>query len=143
VNRRTRYAAHRKHLSTSYQISTMEAFASCNAKSYNPLAASFLFVGGFWLPPIVKSRMTGLAEEVLQWQQLGNPLSIPLVIGSFLLQLIGPCVYVMVFENIEGEVDGLCHATREFVPTSESVSRHLSLEPVRPPRRMVRLEAGF
>ena len=54
-------------------------------KKYNPLAVIIFLLGlGILAAAIVKSRMTGLAEESFSMAATG----IAVVIGSFLLQLI-------------------------------------------------------
>src|SRR5262249_6086054 len=71
-------------------------------KKYNPLAVIIFLLGpGTLAAAIVKSRMTGLAEESLSMAATG----IAVVIGSFLLQLIWPLrVSVLVLRTSSGEV---------------------------------------
>src|SRR5215471_3788832 len=92
---------------------TSEAFASCNAKSIIRGLSSSLFSGWvFWLPQLVKSRMTGLAEESFSMAATG----IAVAIGSFLLQLIWPRrVYVLVLRISSGDVDAIVSRDGEFV----------------------------
>src|SRR5262245_54179485 len=82
---------------TSYQISNIGSVRVMQRKKYNPLAVIVFLLGlGIVAAAIVKSRMTGLAEESFSMAATG----IAVVIGSFLLQLIWPCVCAG-FENIE------------------------------------------
>ena len=100
-------------------------------KKYNPLAAIIFVLGlGIVAAAIVKSRMTGLAEESFSMAATG----IAVVIGSFLLQLIWPSrVYVLVLRTSSGEVDAIVSRNKEFV-SNELLSRHLSFAPGEPPR---------
>jgi len=92
---------------------TSEAFASCNAKKYNPLAVIIFLLGlGILAAAMVKSRMTGLAEESFSMAATG----IAVVIGAFLLQLIWPLrVYVLVLGTSGGDVDAVVSRNKEFV----------------------------
>jgi hypothetical protein len=67
---------------------------------------------GILVAAMVKSRMTGLAEESFPMAATG----IAVVIGSFLLQLIWPLrVYVLVLRTSSGEVDAIVSRNKEFV----------------------------
>jgi len=82
---------------TTYQISNIGSVRVMQRKKYNPLAAIIFVLGlGIVAAAIVKSRMTGLAEESFSMAATG----IAVVIGSFLLQLIWAGVRAG-FENIE------------------------------------------
>jgi hypothetical protein len=82
-------------------------------KKYNPLAIIISLLGlGILAAAIVKSRMTGLAEESFSMAATG----IAVVTGSFLLQLIWPLrVYVLVLRTSSGEVDAIVSRNKEFV----------------------------
>ena len=81
-------------------------------KKYNPLAVIIFLLGlGILAAAIVKSRMTGLAEESSM-----AATGIVVVIGSFLLQLIWPLrVYVLVLRTSSGDVDAIVSRNNEFV----------------------------
>src|SRR5262245_59973650 len=92
---------------TSYQISHIGSVRVMQRKKYNPLAVISTLAAA-----IVKSRMTGLAEESFSMAATG----IAVVIGSFLLQLIWPLrVYVLVLRTSSGEVDAIVSRNKEFV----------------------------
>ena len=93
-------------------------------KKYNPLAVIIFLLGlGILAAAIVKSRMTGLAEESSM-----AATGIVVVIGSFLLQLIWPLrVYVLVLRTSSGDVDAIMSRNKELFPTFRKLlSRHLS-----------------
>jgi len=81
-------------------------------KKYNPLAVIIFVLGlGILVAAMVKSRMTGLAEESFSMEATG----IAVVIGSFLLQLILQLrVYVLVWTS-SGEADAIVSRNKEFV----------------------------
>src|SRR5215471_5554761 len=81
---------------TSYQISNIGSVRVMRRKKYNPLAVIIFLLGlGIVAAAIVKSRMTGLAEESSM-----AATGIAIVIGSILLQLIWPLrVYVLVLRT--------------------------------------------
>src|SRR6516162_8344929 len=81
-------------------------------KKYNPLAVIIFLLGlGILAAAIVKSRMTGLAEESSM-----AATGIAVMIGSFLLQLIWPLrVYVLVLRTSSGDVDAIMSRNKEFV----------------------------
>src|ERR1700745_1852822 len=97
----------------SYQISNIGSVRVTQRKRYNPLAVIIFVLGlGIVAAAIVKSRMTGLAEEAFSMAATG----IGVVIGSFLLQLIWPLrVYVLVLRTSSGEVDSIVSRNKEFV----------------------------
>jgi hypothetical protein len=82
-------------------------------KKYNPLAVIIFVLGlGILAAAVVKSRVTGLAEESFSKAATG----IAVVIGSLLLQLIWPLrVYVLVLRTSSGEVDAIVSRNKEFV----------------------------
>jgi hypothetical protein len=98
---------------TSYQISNIGSVCVMQRKKYNPLAVIIFVLGlGILVAAMVKSRMTGLAEESFSMAATG----IAVVIGSFLLQLILPLrVYVLVLRTSSGEVDAIVSRNKEFV----------------------------
>ena len=97
---------------TSYQISNIGSVRVMQRKKYNPLAVIIFLLGlGILAAAIVKSRMTGLAEESSM-----AATGIVVVIGSFLLQLIWPLrVYVLVLRTSSGDVDAIVSRNNEFV----------------------------
>jgi len=82
-------------------------------RKYNPFAIIIFLLGlGILVAAMVKSRMTGLAEESFSMAATG----IAVVIGSFLLQLIWPRrVYVLVLRISSGDVDAIVSRNGEFV----------------------------
>jgi hypothetical protein len=98
---------------TSYQISNIGSVRVMQRKKYNPLAVIISLVGlGILAAAIIKSRMTGLAEESFSMAATG----IAVVIGSFLLQLIWPLrAYVLVLRTSSGDVDAIVSRNKEFV----------------------------
>ena len=109
---------------TSYQISNIGSVRVMQRKKYNPLAVIIFLLGlGILAAAIVKSRMTGLAEESSM-----AATGIVVVIGSFLLQLIWPLrVYVLVLRTSSGDVDAIMSRNKELFPTFRKLlSRHLS-----------------
>ena len=97
---------------TSYQISNIGSVRVMQRKRFNPLAVIIFVLGlGILAAAIVKSRMTGLAEESSM-----AATGIVVVIGSFLLQLIWPLrVYVLVLRTSSGDVDAIVSRNNEFV----------------------------
>jgi Family of unknown function (DUF6232) len=71
------------------------------------------FLGlGVLLGAIVKSRMTGLAEEYFSMAAT----AVAVMVASLLLQLIWPRrVYVLVLRTSGGDVDAVSSRDREFV----------------------------
>ena len=82
-------------------------------KKYNRLAAIVFVLGlAILVAAIVKSRMTGLAEE--SFSMAGTAIAV--MIGSFLLQLIWPLrVYVLVLGTSGGDVEAIVSRNKEFV----------------------------
>ena len=110
---------------TSYQISNIGSVRVMQRKKYNPLAVIIFVLGlGILVAAMVKSRMTGLAEESFSMAATG----IAVVIGAFLLQLIWPLrVYVLVLRTSSGDVDAIMSRNKELFPTFRKLlSRHLS-----------------
>src|SRR5262249_104727 len=79
---------------TSYQIANIGSIQVVRRRKYNPFAIIIFLLGlGIFVAAMVKSRMTGLAEESFSMAATG----IAVVIGSFLLQVMWPRrVYVLV-----------------------------------------------
>jgi hypothetical protein len=98
---------------TSYQISNIGSVRVMQRKKFNPLAVIIFLLGlGILAAAMIKSRVTGLAEESFSMAATG----IAVLIGSFLLQLIWPRrVYVLVLRTSSGEVDAVMSRNKEFV----------------------------
>ena len=108
---------------TSYQISNIGSVRVMQRKKYNSLAVIIFVLGlGILAAAIVKSRMTGLAEESFSMAATG----IAVVIGSLFLQLIWPLrVYVLVLRTSSGDVDAIMSRNKELFPTFRKLlSRH-------------------
>ncbi len=98
---------------TAYQIATIGSVRVVRRKKYNPLAViTFLVGAGIVAAAIVKSRMTGLAEEYFSMAATG----VAVMVAAFLLQLIWPGrVCVLVLRTTSGDVDALISRNMEFV----------------------------
>jgi hypothetical protein len=117
---------------TSYQISNIGSVRVMQRKRYNPLAVIIFILGLCILAAaIVKSRMTGLAEESFSMAATG----IVVVIGSFLFQLIWPLrVYVLVLRTSSGDVDAIVSRNKEFVSNvQKSVEQAFIVRARQPP----------
>jgi hypothetical protein len=117
---------------TSYQISNIGSVRVTQRKRYNPLAVIIFVIGlGILAAAIVKSRMTGMAEESFSMAATG----IAVVIGSLLLQLIWPLrVYVLVFGTAGGEVDAVMSRDKEFVSNvQKAVEQAFTVRARQPP----------
>jgi hypothetical protein len=97
---------------TSYQIANIASVHVARRKKYNPLAVIIFVLGlGILAAAIVKSRMTGLAEEYSSMAATG----VAVMVASVLLQLIWPRrVYVLVLRTSSGEVDAVMSRNKEF-----------------------------
>jgi hypothetical protein len=97
---------------TSYQIATIGSVQVLRCKKYNLLAAIIFLLGvGILAAAIVKSRMTGLAEEYFSMAGTG----VAVMVAAFLLQLIWPGrVYVLVLRTSGGDVRR-CYFTQQGV----------------------------
>ncbi len=95
-------------------------------KRYNPLAVIIFVLGlGILAAAIVKSRMTGLAEESFSMAATG----IAVVIGAFLLQL-----YVLVLRTSGGDVDAVVSRNKEFVSNvQKAVEQAFAVRARQPP----------
>src|SRR5262249_4538860 len=116
---------------TSYQISNIGSVRVMQRKKYNPLAVIIFLLGlGILAAAIIKSRMTGLAEESFSMAATG----IAVVIGSFLLQLIWPLrVYVLVLRTSSGDADAITSRNKEFVSNVQKAVEQAFVVRVRQP----------
>jgi Family of unknown function (DUF6232) len=98
---------------TSYQIATIGSVHVVRRRKYNPLAVIIFLLGvGILAAAVVKSRMTGLAEEYFSMAATG----VAVMVAAFLLQLIWPGrVYVLVLRTSSGDVDAVISRNKEFV----------------------------
>jgi hypothetical protein len=98
---------------TSYQIATIGSVHVERRRKYNPFVIMIFFLGlGVLVGAIVKSRMTGLAEEYFSMAAT----AVAVMVASLLLQLIWPRhVYVLVLRTSGGDVDAVSSRDREFV----------------------------
>jgi len=98
---------------TSYQIANIGSVRIVRRKKYNPLAIIIFLVGlGVLAAAIVKSRMTGLAEEYFSMAAT----AVAIMVASFLLQLIWPRrLYVLVLRTSSGDLDAVISRNKEFV----------------------------
>jgi hypothetical protein len=90
---------------TSYQIANIGNVRVERRKKYNPLAVIIFLLGlGVLAAAIVKSRMTGLAEEYFSMAAT----AVAIIVASLLLQLIWPKrEYVLVLRTSSGDVDAV------------------------------------
>src|SRR5215813_12364842 len=117
---------------TSYQISNIGSVRLTQRKRYNPLAVIIFVIGlGILAAAIVKSRMTGVAEESFSMAATG----IAVVIGSFLLQLNWPLrVYVLVLGISGVDVDAVMSRNKEFVSNvQKAVEQAFAVRARQPP----------
>ena len=98
---------------TSYQIANIGSVHVARRKRSNPVAVIILLLGlGTVATAIVKSRMTGLADEYLSMAATG----IAVMFAALLLQLIWPGrVYVLILRTSGGDVDAVTSRNKEFV----------------------------
>jgi len=98
---------------TSYQIATIGSVHVARRKRSNPVAVIILLLGlGTVATAIVKSRMTGLADEYFSMAATG----IAVMFAALLLQLIWPGrVYVLILRTSGGDVDAVTSRNKEFV----------------------------
>ena len=98
---------------TSYQIANIGSVHVARRKRSNPVAVIILFLGlGTVATAIVKSRMTGLADEYFSMAATG----IAVMFAALLLQLIWPGrVYVLILRTSGGDVDVVTSRNKEFV----------------------------
>ena len=98
---------------TSYQIANIGSVHVAGRKKSNPLAVLIFLLGlGTLAAAIVKSRMTGLADEYCSMAATG----LAVMLAALLLQLIWPGrVYVLVLRISSGDVDAVTSRNKEFV----------------------------
>ena len=98
---------------TSYQIANIGSVHVARRKRSNPVAVIILLLGlGTVATAIVKSRMTGLADEYFSMAATG----IAVMFAALLLQLIWPGrVYVLILRTSSGDVDAVTSRNKEFV----------------------------
>jgi Family of unknown function (DUF6232) len=98
---------------TSYQIANIGSVHIVRRRKYNPFAIIIFLLGlGILAAAIVKSRMTGLAEEYFSMAAT----AVAVMVASLLLQLILPRrVYVLVLKTSGGDVDAVISRNKEFV----------------------------
>src|SRR4029453_10812780 len=96
-----------------YQIATIGSVHVARRKRSNPFAVlTFLLGLGVLAAAIVKSRMTGLADEYFSMAVTG----VAVMLAALLLQLIWPGrVYVLVLRTSSGDVDAVTSRNKEFV----------------------------
>jgi len=106
---------------TSYQIATIGSVHVVRRKKYNPLAIIIFLLGvGILAAAIVKSRMTGLAEEYFSMAATG----LAVMVAAFLLQLIWPGrVCVLVLRTSSGDVDAVISRNKEFVSNQKAIEQ--------------------
>jgi hypothetical protein len=111
---------------TSYQIANIGSVA--RRKKSNPLAVLIFLLGlGTFAAAIVKSRMTGLADEYFSMAATG----LAVMLAALILQLIWPGrVYVLVLRISSGDVDAVTSRKRSLFPTFRKLlNRHLLFAP--------------
>src|SRR5262245_1725401 len=98
---------------TSYQIANIGSVNVTRRNRLNPLAVLILFLGlGTLAAAIVKSRMTGLADEYFSMAVTG----VAVMFAAVLLQLIWPGrVYVLILRTSSGDVDAVTSNNKDFV----------------------------
>jgi Family of unknown function (DUF6232) len=117
---------------TSYQIANIGSVRVVRRKKYNPLAVIIFLVGlGVLAASIVKSRMTGLAEEYFSIAAT----AVAIMVASFLLQLIWPRrLYVLVLRTSSGDVDAVISRNKEFVSNvQKAVEQAFVVRAMQPP----------
>ena len=98
---------------TSYQIANIGSVHVARRKRLNPLAVLIFFLGlATLVAAIVKSRMTGLADEYFSMAVTG----IAVMFAALLLQLIWPWrVYVLILRTSSGDVAAVTSRNKGFV----------------------------
>jgi Family of unknown function (DUF6232) len=98
---------------TSYQMANIGSVHVVRRRKYNPFAIIIFLLGlGILAAAIVKSRVTGLAEEYFSMAAT----AVAIMVASLLLQLIWPRrVYVLVLRTSGGDVDAVSSRDREFI----------------------------
>src|SRR5262245_14328396 len=97
---------------TSYQIANIGSVHVVRRRKYNPITIIIFVVGlGILAAAVVKSRMTGLAEEYFSMAVTG----VAVMFAALLLQLIWPRrVHVLLLRTSSGEVDVVTSRHKEF-----------------------------
>jgi hypothetical protein len=116
---------------TSYQIATIGSVHVARRKRSNPFAVlTFLLGLGVLAAAIVKSRMTGLADEYFSMAVTG----VAVMLAALLLQLIWPGrVYVLVLRTSSGDVDAVTSRNKEFVSNLQKAVEQAFLVRAREP----------
>jgi Family of unknown function (DUF6232) len=98
---------------TSYQIASIGSVHLVRRRKYNPLTIIIFLIGlGILAAAVVKSRMTGLADEYFSMAVTG----VAVMFATLLLQLIWPRrVYVLILSTSSGDVDAVTSRHKEFV----------------------------
>jgi Family of unknown function (DUF6232) len=116
---------------TSYQIANVGSVHVARRKRSNPFAVLTFLVGlGVLTAAIVKSRMTGLADEYFSMAVTG----VAVMLAALLLQLIWPArVYVLVLRTSSGDVDAVTSRNKEFVSNLQKAVEQAFLVRAREP----------
>jgi cytochrome c oxidase assembly factor CtaG len=117
---------------TSYQIANIGSVRVLRRRKYNPFAIIIFLLGlGILVAAIVKSRVTGLAEEYFSMAAT----AVALMVASVLLQLIWPRrVYVLVLRTSSGDVDAVTSRNKEFVSNvQKAVEQAFVIRATQPP----------
>jgi hypothetical protein len=117
---------------TSYQIANIGSVHVVRRRKYNPFAIIIFLLGlGILVAAIVKSRVTGLAEEYFSMAAT----AVALMVASVLLQLIWPRrVYVLVLRTSSGDVDAVTSRNKEFVSNvQKAVEQAFVIRATQPP----------
>jgi hypothetical protein len=98
---------------TSYQIANIGSVHVARRKRSNSLAVVIFLLGlSILAAAIVKSRMTGLADEYFSMAVTG----VAVMFAALLLQLIWPGrVYVLILRTSSGDVAAIMSRNKEFV----------------------------
>ena len=98
---------------TSYQIANIGSVHVVRRRKYNPITIIIFIVGlGILAAAVVKSRMTGLAEEYFSMAVT----RVAVMFAALLLQLIWPRrVYVLILRTSSGDVAAVMSHNKEFV----------------------------
>jgi ABC-type branched-subunit amino acid transport system permease subunit len=115
----------------SYQIANIGSVHIARRKRSNPVAVIILLVGlGTLATAIVKSRMTGLADEYFSMAATG----IAVMFAALLLQLIWPGrVYVLILRTSAGDVDAVRSRNKEFVSNLQKAVEAFVVRAKQPP----------
>jgi len=116
----------------SYQIANIGSVRVVRRRKYNPFAIIIFLIGlGILAAAILKSRVTGLAEEHFSMAVT----AVAVMVASVLLQLIWPGrVYVLVLRTSGGDVDAVVSRNREFVSNvQKAIERAFVVRSGQPP----------